>query len=551
MRPHIFVKEILEEVLEGWGVTWPDKTIIETPREKRFGDLATNIAMLLAREMKRSPREIAEDAANLIREKGIEEIERIEVAGVGFLNFYFSPSMWQRILLEVLEQEDFGRSLMGKGKRVLVEYVSANPTGPLHVGHGRGAAVGDSLTRILRFAGYEVDTEYYINDAGRQISLLGKSIFIRYKNLLGGEEKLCEDCYKGEYIIDIARRLKDTYGDGLLEKEEIEAIEICADFGKDLILKEIKQDLKDFRVEHRVWFSENSLIKSQAISRTFEELEKRGFLYEKDEALWFKSSTFGDTKDRVVRKSSGDLTYFASDIAYHRDKLLRGYDLLIDIWGADHHGYIPRMKAAIEALGYNRDMLEVILIQLVNLMREGENISMSTRAGEFITLRAVMEEVGIDATRFIFLSRKADSHLDFDLELAKKKSMDNPVFYVQYAHARICSIFAKARERDISLSLRPEEVTSLLREEEEIDILKKLNEFPEIIETCARVLSPHLISYYLIELAGLLHQYYNRHSILSAEKRELTLARMYLLKAVKRVIASGLGLLGVEAPERM
>lgn len=551
MRPHIFVKEILEEVLEGWGVTWPDKTIIETPREKRFGDLATNIAMLLAREMKRSPREIAEDAANLIREKGIEEIERIEVAGVGFLNFYFSPSMWQRILLEVLEQEDFGRSLMGKGKRVLVEYVSANPTGPLHVGHGRGAAVGDSLTRILRFAGYEVDTEYYINDAGRQISLLGKSIFIRYKNLLGGEEKLCEDCYKGEYIIDIARRLKDTYGDGLLEKEEIEAIEICADFGKDLILKEIKQDLKDFRVEHRVWFSENSLIKSQAISRTFEELEKRGFLYEKDGALWFKSSTFGDTKDRVVRKSSGDLTYFASDIAYHRDKLLRGYDLLIDIWGADHHGYIPRMKAAIEALGYNRDMLEVILIQLVNLMREGENISMSTRAGEFITLRAVMEEVGIDATRFIFLSRKADSHLDFDLELAKKKSMDNPVFYVQYAHARICSIFAKARERDISLSLRPEEVTSLLREEEEIDILKKLNEFPEIIETCARVLSPHLISYYLIELAGLLHQYYNRHSILSAEKRELTLARMYLLKAVKRVIASGLGLLGVEAPERM
>ncbi len=552
MNPQMFLKNILKDVLTDLGASWPERALIEPPREKRFGDLATNVAMLLAKDLKKNPREIAQSIRQRIEEKSIEEIEKIEVAGPGFLNFSFSPSLWQGILQEVLNKgKDFGKSDMGRRKKILVEYVSANPTGPLHVGHGRGAAVGDSLSRILRFAGYSVDTEYYVNDAGRQIRLLGKSIFIRYKNLFGIEESLCDDCYKGEYIIEIAKDLKEKYGDELLTTEENKAIYICASFGKDVILKGIKEDLAAFGAQHQIWFSEKSLIESKAIDSTFAFLKEKGFLYEKDGALWFKSSALGDTKDRVVKKSTGDLTYFASDIAYHRDKLIRGYDILIDIWGADHHGYIPRMKAAIEALGYEKDTLQVILIQLVNLLREGKQVSMSTRAGEFVTLKDVMDEVGVDATRFTFLSRKSDSHLDFDLELAKKKSMENPVFYVQYAHARICSVFSKAKEKGIDLSLPSSSVISLLREEEEIDLLKKLGGFPEVVSTCARLLSPHLITYYLIELAGGLHQYYNKHSILGAPSKELTMARMYLLKGIRQVIASGLNLLGVSAPERM
>ncbi len=552
MIPEEFIRELLKDILKGMGTSWPERVIIEAPREKKFGDLATNIAMVLAKEVKKNPREIAEDIKEKIEDKSLEEIEKIVVAGPGFLNFYFSCSVWHKILLDVLEkQSTFGKSDIGKDKRALVEYVSANPTGPLHVGHGRGAAVGDSLVRILRFVGYSVDTEYYINDAGRQIRLLGKSIFIRYKNLFGIRENLCEDCYQGDYIIDIAKDLKAEYGDNLLKIEEEEAITTCASFGKDIILEGIKQDLYRFGVNHNIWFSESSLIKSKEIDSTFDFLKKRGFLYEKEGALWFKSSALGDTKDRVVKKSTGDLTYFASDIAYHRNKLLRGYEILIDIWGADHHGYIPRMKAAIEALGHKKDTLKVILIQLVNILRGGRHISMSTRAGEFISLKEVMDEVGVDATRFIFLSRKSDSHLDFDLELAQKKTMDNPVFYVQYAHARICSVFLKANQRGFELSISPCAVVSLLTEEEEIALLKKLAEFPKIVCTSAKLLSPHLITYYLIELAGGFHQYYNKHPILGAKKKELILARMYLLKGIRYVIASGLNLLGVSTPERM
>lgn len=547
-----YIKEILQKTFENLGVDFPEKAKIEPPREKKFGDLATNVAMLLASQLKDSPKNIAEKIKEHILRENPEYIDKIEIAGPGFLNFFIKSSFWQKKVLEVLQEKDeFGKSLSGNGKNVLIEYVSANPTGPLHVGHGRGAAVGDSLARILKYCGYNVTTEYYINDAGRQIKLLGKSIYIRYKQLFGFEEEICEDCYKGDYIIDIARGLKEKYGDELLKRDEESAIEFCSAYGKDLILDEIKRDLELFGVEHNVWFSEKSLVESNAVDKAFLFLKEKGLIYEKDGAIWFSSSKFGDDKDRVLKKSNGDLTYFASDIAYHKNKLDRGFDLLVDIWGADHHGYIPRMKAAIEALGRNKEDLQIILIQLVNLLREGKQVSMSTRAGEFVTLKQVIDEVGSDAARFIFLSRKSDSHLDFDLELAKQKTMENPVYYVQYAHARICSVFAKAKEKGYELDLAPEKVISSLVHDQEIELIKKVLEFKEVVLTCARLLSPHFLTFYLLELSGMFHQYYNNVPILGAEDNALVIARCYLLLAIKYVIKNGLSLLGVSAPERM
>ncbi len=547
-----YIKDILQKTLERLGVSFPEKTKIEPPREKRFGDVATNVAMLLASQLKDSPRNIAEKIRGLVLQNSPEYIEKIEIAGPGFLNFFIKHSFWQKGVLEVLnKKDDFGRSMTGGGKKVLIEYVSANPTGPLHVGHGRGAAVGDSLARLLRFCGYDVTTEYYINDAGRQIKLLGKSIYIRYRQLFGYRDEICEECYKGDYIVEIAKGIKEKYGDELLNKDEEAAIEFCSQYGKDLILDEIKRDLQLFGVEHKVWFSEKSLIETDAVKETFALLKQKGLIYEKDGAIWFLSTKFGDDKDRVLKKSNGDLTYFASDIAYHKNKLDRGFELLVDIWGADHHGYIPRMKAAIEALGRNKEDLQVILIQLVNLLREGKQISMSTRAGEFVTLKEVIEEVGSDAARFIFLSRKSDSHLDFDLELAKQKTMENPVYYVQYAHARICSVFSKAKQKGYELSLKPEEVISFLVHEQEIELMKKIMEFKEIVLTCARLLSPHFLTFYLMDLSGTFHQYYNNVPVLGAEDKRLMMGRCYLLLAIKYVIKNGLSLLGVSAPERM
>ena len=552
MSATTFIKDILQMAISSLGATWPEKTKIEPPREKKFGDIATNIAMLLTSQLKDSPKNIAQNIKDIILQKKTEYIELIEIAEPGFLNFTLSKTFWQSEILKVLEyKDDYGRSQFGANKKVLLEYVSANPTGPLHVGHGRGAAVGDSLARILKFCGYDVTTEYYINDAGRQIKLLGKSIFIRYRQLFGYNDELCEDCYKGDYIIDIAKKIKEKFQDELLNKAPEKAIEICADFGKDLILEEIKKDLNSFKVAHDIWFSEKSLVDSNAIDETFELLKQKDLIYEKDGALWFASSKFGDDKDRVLKKSSGELTYFASDIAYHKNKLDRGFDILIDIWGADHHGYVPRMKAAIQALGKDKEDLKVILIQLVNLLRGGKQVSMSTRAGEFVTLSQVIDEVGRDAARFIFLSRKSDSHLDFDLEVAKQKTMENPVYYVQYAHARICSVFAKAKEKNIEITQEVADAISYLTLPEEIDLLKKINEFQEIITTCARLLSPHILTFYLMELAGMFHQYYNKCPILGAEDKKLIDARCYLLRAIKQILCTGLSLLGVSTPERM
>ena len=542
---------ILTETISAMGYTWPDKASIEPPREKKFGDLACNVAMILCREARLNPRQLAETIRDLVL-KNETSLKKVEIAGPGFLNFTFKKDFWLGIIRDIEQGKDtFGASDYGLGTKVQIEYVSANPTGPLHFGHGRGAAVGDSLARIMRFAGYDVSTEYYLNDAGRQMIVLGKSAWVRYQNLCGIEAVLDDDHYQGDYLTDIAGIIHNEFENGLLEMDEGEALDICRKKAVDLILEGIKKDLSDFKAQHQVWFSENSLIEDNTVNKTLDGLLEKGLAYELDGALWFKSTDLGDDKDRVLRKSDSSLTYFASDIAYHKNKFDRGFDLVVDIWGADHHGYVPRMKAAVQALGKSSQSLEVILVQLVNLLREGRQVAMSTRAGEFVTLKDVIREVGTDACRFIFLSRKSDSHLDFDLEVVKRKTMDNPVYYVQYAHARICSLFSKAVEKQISIEQDSPPALELLDTPQDMEILKKLADFPDVISSSARNLSPHHLSYYLLELAGYLHRYYTVNPVLSAESEGLIQARLVLFRAVARVLNNGLGLLGVSAPERM
>ncbi|MBC16150.1 MAG: arginine--tRNA ligase [Desulfovibrio sp.] len=547
MRAKIHLENALKAVLADKGWEWPEKAVIEPPKDKQFGDMSVNVAMMLAKQAKKAPRAIAEDIAAAL--EGDAHIEKIDIAGPGFLNFTFSQAFWHETVGVIKEAgETYGDSSMGNGTRVQVEYVSANPTGPLHIGHGRGAALGDSLTRILEKAGYDVEAEYYINDAGRQMLILGGSILYRAKQLGGQDVAEPEDFYKGEYIKDIAAEMLKRQPD-LLELDEAEATELCKDYGKDVILEGIKEDLAAFGVRHDVWFSEKSLVTDGKVDETFADLTASGMGYEADGAYWFKSTELGDDKDRVLRKSNGDTTYFASDIAYHDNKFKRGFDLVVDIWGADHHGYIPRMMAACEALG-KKDGLHVILVNLVNLLRDGEPIAMSTRAGQFETLKDVVDEVGADASRFMFLSRKSDSKLDFDLELVKQKSMDNPVYYVQYAHARICSLKKKADEAGVEAATISPASLALLDTEYDMQLLKLLDQYPDYVEAAARAQSPHLISMYLQELASTLHRYYTNCHVLSAEA-DIAAARLMLLGCVAGVVANGLGLLGVSAPESM
>lgn len=547
MKAKIHLEKILSAALEEKGWEWPEKAVLEQPRDKQFGDMSANIAMMLSKQAKKNPRAIAEDLISAIGDD--KYIEKIEIAGPGFLNFTFSNSFWQAVVPEVLEKgADFGKSEIGKGRKVQVEYVSANPTGPLHIGHGRGAALGDSLVRILEFTGHDVEAEYYVNDAGRQMLILGNSIWVRLQQNEGRDVPDPEDFYKGDYIKDIAAEVFDLNPD-IFDKSEEEAVSICREYGMNKILDGIKTDLAAFDVRHDVWFSEKSLVSAGKIDETFKNLTERGMAYEADGAFWFKSTDLGDDKDRVLRKSNGDLTYFASDIAYHDNKFKRGFDTVVDIWGADHHGYVPRMQAAVEALG-KKGGLEVILVQLVNLLRGGEQIAMSTRAGKFETLEDVVNEVGRDAARFMFLSRKSDSHLDFDLELVKQRTMDNPVYYVQYAHARICSVLRKAAEEEMEIRENDLSCLDLLVEEEEIDLFKLLDQFSDVAENAGRTMSPHAISYYVRDLATVLHRFYSKHRIIGVDP-ELGRARMILLKAVAAVLANGLGLLGVSAPEKM
>ena len=553
MHAKQYIQDLLQRALWREGLEWPEKASVEPPREEEHGDMASNAALVLASSLGQKPRDLAQS----LREHVAADpyLDRVDVAGPGFLNFFFKPGFWHQVLSSVFEQGDvFGASSAGEGERVLVEYVSANPTGPLHIGHGRGAAVGDSLARILRFTGHDVDTEYYVNDSGRQIQLLGRSILLRYKELCGEHaEPLPQECYQGQYIRDLAGELFDRRGHELLHLDEERAETECAEFGLQRILEQIRSDLREFGAEHAIWFRESSLAEEGGVERTLDSLREQGLVYESEGALWFESIRYGDDKDRVLRKSDGELTYFAADISYHADKLARGYDRLINVWGADHHGYVPRMQAAVQALGRNRDDLQLLLVQMVNLLRDGEYVSMSTRAGEFVTLAEVCREVGTDAARFIFLSHKSDSHLDFDLDLVKKQNMDNPVYYVQYAHARICSVFKKARERGYIGEREWTSALGGLEAKEELDLLKRLDRFSEMLQGAARTLSPHHLSFYLRDLAGAFHSYYNKYPVLipDDEERELCLARLTLLSGIAQVLRNGLALLGVRAPETM
>ncbi len=543
-------EEIIESLKRNYPHVEPSSFEIEKPKRPEFGDLSTNIALVHQNILKAKARDIAEILANDLRSK-TELFTKVEVAGPGFINFWINSDLYRNNLKEIITKRDhYGRCDLGQGKKVLVEFVSANPTGPLHIGHGRGAAYGDALARLLKFAGFEVVKEYYINDRGTQMEILGASVLYRAKELRGEKIVFPEDYYQGDYIYDIAREALKLYPD-LLEKEEKEALEICKELAIKTILEDIKRDLEIFRVHYDSWYSERELYRKGLVEEVIEVLKQKGYIYEEDGALWFKSSAFGDEKDRVVRKSSGEWTYFASDIAYHYEKfLLRGFDFGVNLWGADHHGYVPRLKGALSALEINPERLRILLIQMVNLIEGGQLKSMSTRRAEYVELKELVRDVGVDAVRFIFLSRSQDAPLDFDVDLVKKQSAENPVYYVQYAHARISSVWEKAK----TIGLSPEDLLksnlSLLQEEESLEILRKLAEFSDIIELSALQLAPYRIVYYLLELAGLFHEYYNKFKIVSSDK-ELTLARLALAEGCRIVIKNGLELLGVESPERM
>jgi arginyl-tRNA synthetase len=524
---------------------------VEVPANSDHGDYASNVAMILASGAKQNPRKIAQIIQeNLSDPENI--IDRTQIAGPGFLNIFLKESIWRSTLQNIEEKkENFGCSSMGNGKKVQVEFVSANPTGPLHIGHARGAVVGDVITNLLNAVGYAVDKEYYINDAGNQMNNLGKSVLLRYRELLGEKIEFPETCYRGEYIKDIAADVIKKEGNVYLTADEGKTISYLNDIAGQSILKEIKDDLGDFGVNFDYYFSEKELYKNDGVTHLLESLRQKNFVYSDGETLWFKTTDFGDEKDRVVIRKNGEPTYFAADIAYHQNKFSRGYEMIIDIWGADHHGYMPRLWAGIQSLGHEKEALKIILVQLVNLLRGGAPVAMSTRSGEFVTLREVLDEVGKDAARYNFLMRRSDSHLDFDLEIAKKQSNENPVFYVQYAHARICSIIRMAQqEHGIALPFYDGINPALLDQPEEMTLIKLMARYPEVIEGAAKSLEPHRVTFYLNDLASVFHGYYNKNKVIS-DNKELTVARLFLIKSISIVLGNALKILGVNAPEKM
>jgi arginyl-tRNA synthetase len=531
---------------------------ITIPKRKEFGDFSTNIAIILASELGRNPHEVAELILDNISPYGKNLFKKIEIAGPGFINFFINEKAITSRLAEIERLgENYGRSNLGIGEKALIEFVSANPTGYLHMGHARNAAVGDAISNILDAAGFDVTREFYINDTGRQMELLGVSVYRRYEELLGIKKELPEDGYFGEYIIDIANEIRDKRGRELLSNgiSEQEAIDYCREYAKDRLLGEIKKDLNDFGVTFDRWYSEQDELHKpkpelkgrNRMGAIRNELMLKSTLEEKDGALWFKASKFGDPQDWVLIRKDGSPTYFFSDIAYHYDKIQRGFKRLIDVWGADHHGHFSRLLAALRALRLDDFSLEVVLIQFVRLIKEGQEISMSKRAGSYLTMREVMQEVGRDVMRFFLLMRSSESHLDFDLDLAKKESSENPVYYIQYAYARIGSVFEKAKERELSPS---KEFLDLLSLPEEIDIIKKLLTFPELLRDSTLSLSPHKLAFYLRDIASDFHVYYNNNRIIGDDP-ELTQARLYFVDCVRTVIRNGLKLLGVSTPERM
>ena len=519
---------------------------VEAPRQAEHGDFATNAALVLASQAKQPPRRLAEIIKEGIAAPGV--VGKIDIAGPGFINFFLEDDYWRRVLPEIRRRgDDYGNCDLGAGLKVQVEFVSANPTGPLHIGHGRGAALGDALARLLAAAGYRVEREYYINDVGNQILTLGKSLTYRLRELQGEQVAFPEDGYQGDYIKDLARQYLAEQGPPPSGGDQLDYLRLGR-YAADLILAGIKRDLQDFGVTFDRWFSEADLFDQGWVERSFTVLKDEGLLYEEDGALWFAASRFGDEKDRVIRRSNGATTYFASDVAYHLNKFDRGYDLVVDLWGADHHGYVPRLQAAAQALG-KKDRLHVILVQLVSLLRQGQPVAMTTRGGTFVTLREVLDEVGKDAARFIFMTRRADAHLDFDLEVAKQQNSENPVYYVQYAHARLASVFRQAEAQNIRPAF-DEAAISLLSLPEELSILRVLAGYPDLVEGAARQLEPHRITYCLTELASQLHSYYRNHRFIS-DDAGLTQARLWLAAGVKTVLAHGLGILGVAGPESM
>ena len=556
--------------------------MIERTRDRAHGDFASNLALTLAKPARSKPRDIAAKLIAAIEPGG--QVQKIEIAGPGFINFFLGCQAWHAVIDDILEDSDrYGRSDYGKGQRIQVEFVSANPTGPLHVGHGRGAAYGAAVADLLEAIGYEVHREYYVNDAGRQMDILAVSVYLRYLDLCGETVTFPANGYQGDYVWDIAATLhrehgetfrhpvadifadvppdepaggdKEAHIDGIIERTctllgQTQYRRVF-DEGLNAILGNIRQDLKEFGVVYDEWFSERSLSDDKSVEAGIERLQQSGHVYEKNGALWFKATDFDDEKDRVLVRDNGQTTYFASDIAYHANKLERGYNRVIDVWGADHHGYVPRVKAALKALGDDPDKLDVLLVQFAILYRHGEKVQMSTRSGEFVTLRELRKEVGNDAARFFYVMRKCEQHMDFDLDLAKSQSNDNPVYYIQYAHARVRSVFRQLQEKQFNWDRAAgNEGVSILSESHELELMINLSRYPEILEAAAINHEPHQLTHYLRELANDFHTYYNAHTFL-VEDAKVRNARLNLIEATRQVIANGLGLLGVSAPDTM
>jgi len=546
------LKEEMEKVLavNFPGIVEEKEITVEPTKEKNHGDFATNLAFILSRKVRKPPRELAINLQSFLS-RSLEKFARVEVAGGGFINFFLEDEILLSFIQEVeKEEEDFGTVDLGKGKKTQVEFVSVNPTGPLHVGHGKCAAFGDSLSRILKKAGFQVEKEYYINDAGRQIDLLGASLEARFRQLLGEKVEVPEDGYQGEYLIPIAEELLQEKGREILNLSPSERLEVFRTFAVQKILNSIRHDLDDFRVHFDVWFRESSLYQRKEAEEILSLLKERGYTYNKDGALWLRTTDWGDDKDRVLVRENGLPTYFASDIAYHWNKWERGFQLVIDIWGADHHGYIPRMYAAMRALGLPEDFLEIFIVQFVTLLRRGQPERMSTRQGEFVPLRQLIDEVGVDVARYYFLMRDPATHLEFDIEEAKKQSMDNPVYYVQYAHARIASLFKEAEKRGF-VSFPLADTLSRFPSEEEREIVKKIAYFPETVKRSALLRQPYLICNYLQDLCGDFHSFYNLYRIIDEDNVELTYFRLNLCRAVQIVLKNAFQLLGISAPDTM
>lgn len=550
---HVKVKEAIADAVVAAELVSREELpqfVLEVPKDKAHGDLATNAAMQLTKLAKKNPRQIAEAiVANLAKDQGY--IQSAEIAGPGFINFRLNKSYLYPVVEAVVAQgADYGRIDAGAGQSVQMEYVSANPTGSLHLGHARGAAVGDALCNVLDFAGYKVTREYYINDAGNQVANLAKSIEARYKQALGQDAAMPEDGYHGEDIVGFAKELVEAEGDRLLSLPEEERFAFFREFGLERELDKIKRDLGRFRVGFDVWFSETSLYESGQVEQALEALRERGQVFEEGGATWLNTMAYGDDKNRVLVKNDGSYTYLTPDIAYHRDKFSRGFDQMVNIWGADHHGYIPRVKAAMEALGNDPGKLTVLIAQMVSLFQNGEKVKMSKRTGKAVTMEDLMDEVGVDAIRYFFTMRSMDSHLDFDMDLAISTSNENPVYYVQYAHARICSIFRQAEEQGAAAVDHSSVDYTKLTAEHEFDLLRKMGELPQEIAEAAEQYAPHRLIRYVYELASLFHSYYRAERVITEDAAQ-TAARLALLGAVRTVIANVLRLVGVSAPERM